>query len=116
MSVNPIDTLIETFSELKRLHELNAELLDELCVAVDWVFEHEPQVPNAETLHSLLQKSRTLISEIQADEPKMLQYKMSRRKVTDYRERNGTDEEVPEPFFIRLLYWVMGSWLLQEIH
>jgi hypothetical protein len=75
MSVNILDKVIETFSELKRLHELNTELLDELCVAIDWVFENEPQVPNAKILYSLLNKSRALLSEIQADTPKILQYK-----------------------------------------
>jgi hypothetical protein len=78
-----LNEAIEIFSELKRLHQLNAELLEELYVSVEWLTKHNIPLPNSDTLLSLLSKSKSLLLEIQATEPKILQYSLSRRKVTD---------------------------------
>jgi len=40
---------------------------------------------------------------------------LNRRKVTSLGGNNKTDEDVPEPRFIRLLYWVMGSCILRAM-
>ena len=81
------------------MHQLNYELLEELNATAQWILDNKIDTPNQNQLRSLLGKSLILITEIQADEPKTLQYSISRRKVTDYRKENGTDEEVPVPPF-----------------
>ena len=86
---------IETLQELKRMHQLNIELLEQLAVACSFLSKNHVEIPNGETFVSLLEKAMTLLDEIQADEPKIMQYTMSnRRKVTAFK----TDEDVPEPF------------------
>jgi hypothetical protein len=100
MCANSLDDAINTFSELKRLHGLNIELLEQLDVTCNWLLNSYATLPNAEKLNSLLTKSRALLFEIQADKPKILQYNINRRKVTRGDGFNGTDEEVTEPIFL----------------
>jgi hypothetical protein len=91
--------VIETLQELKRMHQLNYELLEQLSVTCKWMIENNIESSNISSLCSLLTKADSLLAEIKADTPKTLVYqKLSRRKVTPFK----TDEEVPEPFF--------GSW------
>ncbi len=96
----PLDAMTEainTFTELKRMHQLNLELLEQLNASCSWIREHNVPIPNAEALASLLNKALTLADEIQADAPKILQYQVSGRKVTPNGINDGTDEEVTEP-------------------
>jgi ABC-type uncharacterized transport system fused permease/ATPase subunit len=80
--------VIDTLQELRRLHYLNEELLEQLSVACKWIIENKVQPPNIQTLHSLLSRATSLLAEIEADTPKILQYqKLSRRKVTDSDDR-----------------------------
>ena len=88
---------INTLTQLKRMHQLTYELLEELNVTSQWILDNKINIPNENQLRSLLGKSLTLLTEIQADEPIILQYNINRRKVTDFREDNKTDEEVTEP-------------------
>lgn len=48
-------------------------------------------------LHNILNGFRLWLSEIQNDQPKMLQYSVSRRKETRFAGNDGTGEEVTEP-------------------
>ena len=89
---------IDTLTELKRMHQLNFELIEQLNIICQWIVDNNIKVPNEDALRSLVGKSLSLITEIQVDEPKILTYNISRRKVTDFREYDGTDEEVPVPF------------------
>jgi hypothetical protein len=91
-----VDRVIRTFVKLKRLHQLNLELLEQLHVAMLWIAEHKIPLPNPDVLNSLFLKSKSLLNEIQSNEPEFIQYTISRRKVTTFR----TDEEVPEPNFL----------------
>ncbi len=79
MSVNAIDEIIDTFTELKRVHNLNIELLEQLDVACSWLLSQNSYLPNAEKLYALLAKTKAVLTEIQSDEPRTLQYK----KITD---------------------------------
>ena len=89
--------IINTLTELKQMHRLNMELLEQFSIACDFLLKSGVSVPNASTFASLLNKSMALLNEIQADEPKTLQYNINRRKVTDFGEKDGTVGEVPEP-------------------
>jgi len=75
------------------MHQLNLELLEQLSTSCGWLMEHNIPIPNAETICSLLSKAKTLINEIQGEEPKILQYQAIRRKVTDEK----SDDKVPIP-------------------
>jgi hypothetical protein len=100
-----LSSIIETLQELERLHQLNSELLEQLNVICGWLLEHNIQIPNPQTLLSLLQKAKALLTEIQAEEPRVLQYpKLADEKKQHFR----TDEEVPEP--PRPLYSFLSSY------
>lgn len=85
---------VETMRELERMHQFNIELLETLAVSCEHITKSHIDIPNASTLTSLLSKAWTLLDEIKED-PKIFQ--INRRKVTDFRKFNGTDEEVPVP-------------------
>ncbi len=69
-------------------------LLEQLNVACGYFITNNITLPNSETLYSLFQKSKALLNEIQADEPKTLQYtSLADEKKHPFR----TDEEVPVP-------------------
>ena len=93
----PNDTLteiIDTLTELKRMHQLNLELFEQLNVACGWLLEHKIPVPNASTFYSLLVKAKALLIEIQAETPKMLHYpKLSDGSYHD----DESDDKLPEP-------------------
>jgi hypothetical protein len=92
MPLSELQTIIETYQELQRLHQLNTELLEQLNVAVSYFVDNDILLPNREILSSLFVKSQTILNEIQADTPKILMYKklsdasyhepQNRRKVT----------------------------------
>ncbi len=96
-SLTQISQIINSLSELKRMYQLNSELLEQLSVTCDFLKENGVHVPNEEKFYSLLNKTYALLSEIQADEPKMLQYTVSRRKVTDLDRKEGADDKETEP-------------------
>ena len=86
--------IIDTLKELKRMHQLNYELLEQLNIACGFLRKNHISLPNEEKIVILLSKAMSLLAEIQAKTPIMLQYqKIGRRKVTDYR----ADGEVTEP-------------------
>lgn len=73
----PLDSLMQfsdSISELKRMYQLNAELLEQLAVTCDFIKRNNIPVPNEETFNSLINRTVALIDEIQADEHKTLQY------------------------------------------
>ena len=88
-----LSEVIDTLQELKRMHQLNMELLEQFSVTCGYLLKSGVQIPNARTFASLLNKAMFLLEEIKADEPTIIQYTNSRRKVTPFK----TDEEVPEP-------------------
>lgn len=88
------DLLSETakiLSELKRMHQLNYELIEQLNVTCQWIVDNKLKIPNAEKLQSLLIKSVSLMHEVQSDVPTFV-HQSSRRKVTPFR----TDEDETE--------------------
>jgi hypothetical protein len=74
-SLPQISQIISSLTELKRMYQLNSELLEQLAVTCDFIKENGIHVPNEEKFCSLLNKTYALLSEIQADEPKTLVYK-----------------------------------------
>ena len=91
---NNLNETIETLAELKRMHQLNMELLEQLAVACDFLKKSGVPLPNASTFVSLLSKAVSLLNEIQADEPKMMQY----QKLADEKKHLlRTDEDETEP-------------------
>ena len=99
--MSSLNTIVETLQELERLHQLNSELLEQLNVICGWLLEHNIQIPNSEVLLSLLQKAKVLLTEIEADEPKILQYSAIRRKVTEkpsdeFLQRKKSDKDFTE--------------------
>jgi len=92
----PTDTITEiinTLAELKRMQQLNLELLVQLSVSCSWLIEHNVPIPNAGTFSSLLSKAMTLLAELQADTPKIIQY----QKLSDEKKHNlKSDGEVTE--------------------
>jgi hypothetical protein len=92
-----VTSIIDTLTELQRMHQLNLELLEQLHVATDWLLSHNIPLPNAETLYSLFQKSKSLLVEIQADSPKTLIYQ---KLSDDWKHPNKSDDKVPVPICI----------------
>jgi hypothetical protein len=67
--------IIDSLTELKRISQLNMELLEQLSVTCDWLRKSGVKLPNQSAFDSLLNKTMALLDEIQADEPKILVYK-----------------------------------------
>lgn len=91
-----IQEVIDTLNELKRLHQLNFELLEQLNVVCQGILDDHICVPNEEKMRSLLGKSLMLLNEIRTDAPAvlLLQYK----KLTDEKKQHFTaDEEETAP-------------------
>jgi hypothetical protein len=85
---------IETLQELQRMHQLNIELVETMTVACSFLLQNHVEIPNKNTFQSLLRKAWTLLDEIKADAPKIVQY----RKLADEKKQHPrTDEDVPEP-------------------
>jgi len=82
-----IQQTIDALTEIKRMQQLNFELLEQLNVACQYIVDTKIEIPNEEHLGSLLKKSMALIDELQGNNPVLLQYTVSRRKVTDYDNR-----------------------------
>lgn len=89
-----LQEVIDTLQELKRMHQLNMEVLEHLAVTCEFLVSNHVEVPNSSTLASLLAKTMTLLDEIQSSEPNVLQY----QKLADGKKHlHGTDGEVPVP-------------------
>jgi hypothetical protein len=91
--------IINTLSELKRMHQLNLELLEQLSVSCRWLMEHKVPIPNAEKICSLLDKAKALVNEIQAETPKILQY---RTPSDEKKHGDQSDGEVTEPKIVKI--------------
>jgi len=70
------------------MSQLNMELLEQLAVTCEWLRNSGVKLPNQSSFDSLLNKTMALLDEIQADEPKILQYKklsdeFSHKKISD---------------------------------
>lgn len=81
-----IQQAIGTLTELKRLHQLNFELIEQLNISCQYIVDNNIKVPNESHLRSLVSKSLALIAELQGKTPKTLIYK-----------KIGTDEFSHEP-------------------
>lgn len=85
---------INTLQELKRMYQLNIELLEQLAVACDYLVSNHVEVPNSNLFASLVHKAMTLLDELQSNEPRILEY----RKLADEKKQPfRTDEEGTEP-------------------
>ena len=93
MSINLLGEIIETLKELKRMHQLNFELLDQLNVACDCLLENHIDLPNKERLASLLSKGTTLLEEINAKLPS-----------DGFLQRRKSDKDFTAPYFDRFLF------------
>jgi hypothetical protein len=69
--------VIDTLIELKRLHQLNLELLEQLDVTCSWLLDNGIKLPNENKFHSLLIKARALLIEIQTATPKFSYQKLA---------------------------------------
>jgi hypothetical protein len=91
---NDLTEIINSLTELKRMYQLNAELLEQLAVTCDWLRRSGVSLPNENAFFSLLNKAVALLNEIQADSPKVLIY----QKLSDERKHpEESDGEVTEP-------------------
>jgi hypothetical protein len=80
MSTSILTEIIDTLQELKRLHQLNFELLEQLGVACAYFRENNIKLPNEEKILSLLSKAMVLIEEINS---KPLSDEISQKKSSD---------------------------------
>jgi hypothetical protein len=87
---------IETLQELRRMHRLNHELLEQLAVACSFLVKNHLEIPNEETLVSLLKKAWALMDEIQVDQPKVLQYMVGHPTESNM-EKNPTKRKQNHP-------------------
>ena len=86
---------IDTLQEIKRMHQLNLELLEQLDVSCGWLLESKVHLPNERHFVSLLTKARALLSEIQAETPKTLIY----QKLSDgFSQRKKSDKDFTVPY------------------
>jgi hypothetical protein len=92
--LSKLTEIIETLHEVERLHQLDLELLEQLNVISCWLVENDIPIPNPHILYSLLAKAKALLTEIQSDEPKMLQYQ---KLVDEKKQHFKTDEDEPVP-------------------
>ena len=86
--------IIDSLSDLKRMYQLNIELLEQLAITCDWLRNSGVRLPNESAFYSLLTKTTSLLDEIQADSPKTLIY----QKISDGRKHLlDSDGEVTVP-------------------
>jgi len=98
-----IQEAIETLNELKRMHQLNFELLEQLNVTSQWIIDNKVKIPNENQMTSLVGKALTLLNELHGETPKTLQY----RKIADESlHGHQTDEEFTEPEKTSLISWL----------
>lgn len=95
--MSELSIVIEKLEELEKMHQLNIEMLEQMGVIFDWIIKNDVPIPNREKLFSLLTKHNALLKELYNETPRILQYNVSRRKVTDGSWKDKTDGEVTEP-------------------
>ena len=85
MSSDIITETIDTLKELKRMHQLVLELLEQLDVTCGWLLENKIPIPNRDTIYSLLVKTKTLLDEIHSktSSDEFLQPKKSDKDLTE---------------------------------
>jgi len=79
MSNNVLTEIIETLTELRRLHQLNIELLEQLDVVCKWLLSYDVPIPNPDTIRSLLTKAETLLNEIHSSDESLHEPRIRRR-------------------------------------
>lgn len=67
MSSDILSTVIRTLEELKRMHQLCYELLEQLNVSCGFLRQNNIRLPNEEKLASLLSKAMVLLEEINTE-------------------------------------------------
>jgi hypothetical protein len=96
IALSELTTVIETLQELKRMHQLNLELLEQLDVVCKWIVETDLPITNKEKLADLLRKTKALLTELYASSSttKILQY----NKLSDvsYHDKEP-DDKLPKP-------------------
>jgi len=85
--------IIDTLEELKRMHQLCYELLDQLNVACGFLIQNHVRLPNEEKLADLLSKSTVLLDEINAKP-------LSDDFLHDKHNRRGLDRTVERNIYI----------------
>ena len=95
MSNDVLTEIIDTLLELKRLHQINLELFEQLDVICGWLQDNKIQVPNEEHFLSLLIKARTLLNEVYARTPS-----------DGFLQRKKSDKDFTEPTITRFIYFV----------
>ena len=113
MPPDSLTEIIDSLTELKRMHQLNLELLEQLAITCDWLRNSGIRLPNESTFYSLLNKTTTLLDEIQADSPKTIVY----QKLSDGRKHlSESDGKVPVPQKYRLHCLQILSCLFRKGH
>ncbi len=95
-----IQNVIDTLSELKRMHQLNFELLEQLNVTCQWIIDYKINIPNETLMRSLVGKSLALLNELRGDTPKTLTYKKIANESLHEPKNN---EDFTEPFIMIFL-------------
>ena len=95
MPHDSLTEIITSLGELKRLHQLNLELLEQLSVACGFLTENKVPIPNEGTFVSLLKKATTLLSEIYS-EPSSTMLVVT-KPADETLQRKRTDEDLTEP-------------------
>jgi hypothetical protein len=78
-----LEAIIDALSELERMHQLNVELLEQLNVTCGWLLDNNIHPPNEKQFYHLLSKAKSILEELRADKPTILQYQAIRRNFTD---------------------------------
>jgi hypothetical protein len=86
MSSDALTEIIDSLKELKRMHQLNYELLEQLNVACGYFLENHVKMPNEDKIVSLLSKAMTLLKEIDMEMPS-----------DDFLQRKKPDGDLTEP-------------------
>ena len=110
---------INELSCSRQLFELNGELAEIFEVLfselIAYCKANNIPLTDLRGTRNLLNRAEALFNQIAElkTNPKTLQMNW----LSDvWKHSEESDGKGTEPCFIRLLYWVMGSWLLQEIH
>jgi len=72
MSHDSLTEIIQSLEELKGMHQLNYELLEQIDIIFGYFRENNIRLPNEEKLVGLLSKALALLSEIRSSTPKTL--------------------------------------------
>jgi hypothetical protein len=107
-----IQATIETLTELKRMYQLNYELLEQLNVACQWILDNQIHISNEEQIRSLLSKAVILLNELRADEPRIIQYQKLPNENLQHRKPNKEFTERASAMLINTLIMIRGCYFL----